>query len=138
MRKTLTLLATSVAFIVPIAAVGWGAAPMACDGGLRACVARLVEDGAQLPLSLASDDNDHQRRSEKRGHDGSHDDDDDEDGDDDDGDDDDDDDDDNRRGARQDRDTGRAMGRSPATDAPITPPANGLFGNGAPPRVQVN
>ena len=37
-----------------------------------------------------------------------------------------------------DDDEGRATGVNPAPAGTVAPPANGLFGDGAPPRVQVN
>jgi hypothetical protein len=38
----------------------------------------------------------------------------------------------------EDDDEGRATGVNPAPAGTVAPPANGLFGDGAPPRVQVN
>jgi hypothetical protein len=85
----------------------------------------LADDGAQAaPLILASDDDEHGWRAVWRGGDDDNDDDDDDEDDDDDCDDDDG----NCRGAA----------RNPAPAGTVAPPQNGLFGNGAPPRVQMN
>jgi hypothetical protein len=126
MRKTLTFLAASTALTVAIGVPAWSAMQSPSDGVLRP-VAALFDDTPQtMPLVVASDDDDDDdnrwREGSRRGHD-----DDDDDDDDDDCDDDDDDDDDCRSGAR-----------SPAPAGTVAPPQNGLFGNGAPPQVQVN
>ncbi len=123
MKKTLTLLVASTALTAAIGVPAWSAMQAPADGVLRP-VAALFDDAPQaMPLVLASDDDD----------------------DDDDAggtargaatttmttmtmtDDDDDDDDDCRGGAR-----------NPAPAGTVAPPQNGLFGNGAPPQVQVN
>ena len=119
MKKTLTLLVASTALIVAIGVPAFSAMQGPTDGVLRP-VAALIDDASQaMWLVLASDDDDdddHRRKSSRRGHD-----------DDDDDCDDDDDDDDCRGGARH-----------PAPVGTVAPPQNGLFGNGAPPQVQVN
>ena len=124
MKKTLTLLAASTALTAAIGIPAWSAMQAPANGVLRP-VAALFDDAPQtVPLVLASDDDDDdQRRREGSRH--GHDDDDDDD--DDDEDDDDDDDDKYRDGAR-----------NPAPAGTVAPPRNGLFGNGAPPQVQVN
>ena len=108
MRKTLTLLVASTALTAVIGTTAWSAMSAAPDGSPRPFAA-IWQDAAQfLPLILASDDDDD-------------DDDDDEDCDDD------------------DDDCGSGSGApNPAPAGTIAPPQNGLFGNGAPPQVQVN
>ena len=121
MKKTLTLLIASTALTAAIGLPAWSAMH-APEGGALRPIAALFEDGAQtMPLVLASDDDDDDRRwrdGSRRGHD-------DDDHDDEDDDDDDDDDD-------------RGSARNPAPAGAVAPPQNGLFGNGAPPQVQVN
>jgi hypothetical protein len=112
MKKTLTLLVASTALTAAIGVPAWSA--MQAPSDVLRPVAALFDDAPHTtPLVLASDDDDDD-----------HDDDDD---DDDDCDDDDDDDDDCRGSAR-----------NPAPAGTVPPPQNGLFGNGAPPQVQVN
>ncbi len=120
MRKTLTLLVASTALTAAVGLPAWSAMHAPADGSPRPFAA-LFEDAAQaLPLILASgDDDDHvrgDRQSSRRDHDDHEEDCDD-----------DDDDDDCRGGAR-----------NPAPAGTVAPPQNGLFGNGAPPQVQVN
>ncbi|MCF3974834.1 hypothetical protein [Paracoccus salsus] len=121
MKKILTLLAASTALTAAIGVPAWSAMHAPADGVLRP-VAALFHDATQaMPLVLASDDDDDDDRwrdGSRRGHD---------DDDDDDDCDDDDDDDECRGGAR-----------NPAPAGTVAPPPNGLFGNGAPPQVQVN
>ncbi|WP_199257603.1 hypothetical protein [Paracoccus binzhouensis] len=124
MKKTLTLLVASTALTAAIGVPAWSAMQSPPDSVLRS-VAALFDDAPQaMPLVLASDDDDDDddrwRDGSRRGHD-------DDDDDDDDDCDDDDDDDDCRGGAR-----------NPAPAGTVAPPQNGLFGNGAPPQVQVN
>jgi hypothetical protein len=122
MKKTLTILAASTALTAAIGVPAWSAIQAPADGVLPP-VAALFDDAPQtMPLVLASDDDDDDHRRQegsRRGHD--------DDDDDDDCDDDDEDDDDCRGGAR-----------NPAPAGAVAPPQNGLFGNGAPPQVQVN
>jgi hypothetical protein len=118
MKKSLTLLAACTALT---AAIGFPArsAIQAPADDVNRPVAAVFHDAPQtMPLVLASDDDDddHWRDGSRRGHD-----------DDDDDDCDDDDDDDCRGGAR-----------NPAPAGTVAPPQNGLFGNGAPPQVQMN
>ena len=122
MKKTLTLLVASTALTAAIG-VPASSAMQAPSDSLRP-VAALFDDAPEtMPLVLASDDDD----DDDRRRDGSRRDDDDDDDEDDDDCDDDDDDDDCQGGAR-----------NPAPAGTVAPPQNGLFGNGAPPQVQVN
>lgn len=125
MKTTLALLIASTALTAAIAWPAWSAIQDRATDETRP-IAALLEAGPDAqPVILASndddddDDNDNRRRS-KRNND---------DDDDDDEDDDDDDDDDDNRGART---------PNPAPAGTVAPPANGLFGNGAPPKVQMN
>ena len=123
MKKTLTLLVASTALTAAIGVPAWSAMQAPADGGLRPFAALFEESPQAMPLVLASDDDDDDDRGWREGSRRGHDDDDD----DDDDDCDDDDDDDCRGGAR-----------NPAPAGTVAPPQNGLFGNGAPPQVQVN
>ncbi len=120
MRKTLTLLVASTALTAVIGTTAWSAMHVPAEGSPRP-FAVIFEDAAQsLPLILASDDDDDddddsENHGSRRDHD---DDDDDEDCDDDD-------------------DCGSGA-PNPAPAGTVAPPQNGLFGNGAPPQVQVN
>ena len=117
MRKTLTLLVAATALTAVIGTTAWGAMSAPPDRSPRPFAA-IWQDAAQsLPLVLASDDDDDDVESHgsRRDHD---DDDDDEDCDDD--------------------DDCRGSTPNPAPAGTIAPPQNGLFGNGAPPQVQVN
>lgn len=126
MKKTLTLLAASTALTAAIGVPAFSAMQASADGAFRP-VAALFDDASQtMPLVLASgdDEDDHRwRDGARRGHD---DDDDDYDEDDDD----DDCDDDDGNGCR-------SAARNPAPAGTVAPPQNGLFGNGAPPQVQM-
>ncbi|MGP1357131.1 hypothetical protein [Roseicyclus sp.] len=121
MKKTLTLLVASTALTAAIGVPAWSAMQAPSDV-LRPVAALFGDAPDTMPLVLASDDDDDDRWRDgsRRGHD-------DDDDDDDDDCDDDDDDDDCRGGAR-----------NPAPAGTVAPPQNGLFGNGAPPQVQVN
>ena len=127
MRKTLALLVASTALTATIGLPAWSAMNAPADMAAQPFAAVLADGSQPLPLVLASDDDDDddhgKRDSVKRGHD-----DDDDDDDDDDHDDDDDDDD----------DYSRSGARNPAPAGTVAPPSNGLFGNGAPPKVQMN
>ncbi len=113
MRKPLALLATTTALTLAIGVSAWSALRTPPDGEESSFTA-FVHDGAEsLQFLLASDDDDDdddRRRSSHRN-------------DDDDRDDNDDDDD---------------GGPNPAPAKSVAPPQNPLFGNGAPPHVQVN
>ncbi len=118
MNKTLTLLVASTALTAAIGVPAWSAMQTPAGGILRP-VAALFDDAPQtMPLVLASDDDDDDDRRYRDGARGGRDDEDD---------DDDCDDDDCRGGAN-----------NPAPAGTVAPPQNGLFGNGAPPQVQVN
>lgn len=123
MKKTLTLLVASTALTAAIGVPAWSAMQSFADEGLRPSAALFDGRPQAMPLVLASDDDDDDdhgwREGSRRGHD--------DDDDDDDESDDDDDDDDCRGGAS-----------NPAPAGTVAPPQNGLFGNGAPPQVQVN
>jgi hypothetical protein len=127
MKKTLLLLVASTALTAAIGVPAWSAMHAPADGSFRPFTALLEEGEQTMPIVLASDDDDEDRRlwdGSRRGHDdddGNNDDDDDDDCEDDD------DDDDCRGGAS-----------NPAPAGTVAPPQNGLFGNGAPPQVQVN
>ena len=136
MKKTLTLLAATTALSAAIGVPAWSAMQTS-DSAALPFVAAFEAGQDAMPLILASDDDDdeHEHPSGSRYED---DDDDhdrkyssssrhDDDGDDDDDCDDDDDDDDCR---------GSASNAAPA--GTVAPPQNGLFGNGAPPTVQMN
>jgi hypothetical protein len=120
MKKTLMLLAASTALTAALGLPAFSALSPSPEDVARPAVLR-GDDGA-APLILASDDED-----DDDDHGRGHDDDDDDDGDDCDDDDDDDD----------DGGCGNAA-RNPAPAGTVAPPQNGLFGNGAPPQVQVN
>jgi hypothetical protein len=93
------------------------------DGGVRSFSALSAEGTRALPLVLVSDDDDDDHREgegTRRGDDDDDDDDDDEDDCDDDGND------------------CRSGTSNPAPAGTVAPPQNGLFGNGAPPKAQVN
>ncbi len=113
MKKTLTLLVASTALTAAIGVPAWSA--MQAPSDVLRPVPALFDDAPKtMPLVLASDDDDDDRwrGGSRRGHDD---------------DDDDDCDDDCQGGAR-----------NPAPAGTVAPPQNGLFGNGAPPQVQVN
>lgn len=130
MKKTLTLLVASTALTIAIGVPAWSATQAPADGLLRS-VAALFDDSPQMmSLAQASDDDDDDHRWQEgssRGHDDNDDCGNTEDDDDADDDEDDDDHDDCRGGVR-----------NPAPAGTVAPPQNGLFGNGAPPQVQVN
>ena len=126
MKKTLTLLVASTALTAAIG-VPASSAMQAPSDSLRP-VAALFDDAPEtMPLVLASDDDDDDDDDRWRGGSRRGNDDEDDDDDDDDDCDDEDDDDDCHAGAR-----------NPAPAGTVAPPQNGLFGNGAPPQVQVN
>ena len=120
MRKTLTLLVATAALTAAIGVPAWSAMQPSADGSLRPIAAFFEESAQAMPLVLVSgedgDDDHRYRKSSQRGHD--------------DVDDDDDDDDDGRNS--------RGGAGNPAPAGIVAPPQNGLFGNGAPPQVQVN
>lgn len=112
MKKTLTLLVASTALTAAIGLPALSAMYAPSSEGPRPFAA-VFENGAQaLPFVLNSSDDDDDRYSETSGR----------------GYDDDCDEDEDRRGSS----------RNPAPADTVAPPQNGLFGNGAPPQVQVN
>jgi hypothetical protein len=119
MKTTLTLLLASTALTAALGFPAWSAMQSRdmVDSARIATISGAAPDASFI--ILASDDDD--RRRFGRDHDDDYDDDEDDD------DDDDDDDDEDRRGGTRNR----------APAGAVAPPQNGLFGNGAPPRVQV-
>lgn len=134
MKKTLALLAATTAMSAAITAPAWSATRTS-NGELLpfAAVFEAGQDAMPLILASSDDDDDREYRNGARYED----DDDDDDGkyrsgsrhDDDDDDDCDDDDDDD--------DCGNSA-RNAAPAGTVAPPQNGLFGNGAAPKVQMN
>ena len=134
MTSRLSLLFASTALTVALALPALaaiqvqGAAQGACSG---ACAAAFGADGQPMPPIRVSgdDDDDDDGGWVRRGHD---DDEDDEDCDDDDDEDDEDD--------EEDDDDDACIGAlgNPAPAGTVAPPANGLFGNGAPPVAVTN
>jgi hypothetical protein len=121
MKTTLALLVASTALTAAIGVPAWSAMSGSAAPEDRSLAAAFDPGGEALPLIFVSDDDDDDddrryRRSSGR--------------DDDNEDDDCDDDDDDEEGCR-----GAA---NPAPAGSVAPPANGLFGNGAPPQVKVN
>lgn len=118
MKNILTLLVASTALTAAIGVPAWSAMNAPANGDPRLSTALFEQCAQVMPFLLASDDDDDKvdRRDRKRSQ-RSHDDDDH----------DDDHDDDDHGG-----------GRNPAPAGTAAPPQNGLFGNGAPPRVEVN
>jgi hypothetical protein len=124
MKKTLALLAASTALSAAIGLPAWSAMHDPAGPADRPITAVFDGGTANPPLVLASDDDDDDRHRRRSGH--GHDDDDEDDDDDDDGD------------ECDDEDDGACGGgRNPAPAGTVAPPRNGLFGNGAPPQVQV-
>ncbi len=122
MKKTFTVLLASTALTAAIGLPAWSAMRAPADGESRLVPALFGDETGALPFVLASDDgedDDHgygYRESSRRGHD----------------------DDDERGHDDDDDDDGRGGGRNPAPAGTAAPPQNGLFGNGTPPKVQVN
>ena len=127
MKTPSPLLFASTALTMALSLPAFAASPFAgvADGSGRASSATMPgNDDGTLPLIRVSDDDDddddHRGRT-RHGHD---DDDDDDDNDDD------------------DCDDGRCQGAggrgNPAPAGTVAPPANGLFGNGAPPKAVTN
>ena len=138
MKKTLALLAATTALSAAITAPAWSAMRTSNSEFLPfAAVFEADQDAMPLILASSDDDDDREYRNGARYEDddddddgkyrsGSRHDDDDDDDDDDDCDDDDDDD-----------DCGNSA-RNAAPAGTVAPPQNGLFGNGAAPKVQMN
>ena len=119
MRKTFALLVASTALTAAIGLPAWSAMRAAERDDSRPATLIDAEEAAS-PFLLASGDDDDDRRDDRRKNRSASDDDDDDD------DEDDDDDDGGRRAA------------NPAPAGTALPPKNGLFGNGATPKVTVN
>ncbi|WP_373504711.1 hypothetical protein [Aestuariivirga sp.] len=113
MKRSLALLIASTALTAVLGTFAWSAMP-GVAGGVGSPVAAVFDDTPDAALLLLASDDD----------------------DDDHGDDDDDDDDDDDE--CDDGNCGRGSARNPAPAGTVAPPENGLFGNGAPPQVQVN
>jgi hypothetical protein len=118
MKKTLALLVASTALTAAIGLPAWSAIRAPADGDGQPFAAVLKAEQDAVPLIFASDDDDDEPEYRR-----AHDDDDDDDDDDDECDDD---------------DNHGCGAPNPAPAGTVAPPQNGLFGNGAPPRVQVN
>ena len=120
MKNSLALLIASTALTAAIGTFAWSAVPSLAGGDGRPVAAVLDDIADAFPFILASDDDD-----DEDDHD-------------------DDDDDDRQRSAGSDDgecdddDGGYGSARNPAPAGTVVPPANGLFGNGTPPQVQVN
>jgi hypothetical protein len=123
-KKTIALVIAPTAIGAALGLPAFSAFHDPAGDGPGSVIARPDGSAPTPQLLLASDDEDDDdhgwRKSSGRGHD-------DEDEDDDDCDDDDDDD-----------DVCRGAAGNPAPAGTVAPPQNGLFGNGAPPRVQMN
>ncbi|WP_297977232.1 hypothetical protein [uncultured Amaricoccus sp.] len=118
MKKAVALLIATTALTATTGVLAWS---LVHDGG-RDSVDAFANRSEMLPLVFASDDDDRDHRRRPRHE---HDDDDD-----------DDDDDDHDTNDDRPRDSRKPAPAAPT--GPIAPPQNGLFGNGAPPQVQVN
>lgn len=119
MKRTLTLLVASTALTAAVGMPAWGAMRAMTDGITRPISAIADAEKEAVPLMFISDDNDDDddreyRRASFFG-----------------GDDDDEEDD------CDDDDCGDPA-RNPAPTGTVSPPQNGLFGSGTPPKVQVN
>jgi hypothetical protein len=124
MKKTIAILAATTALAAAIGLSAWSAVSAEPDAEARPIAAAFADGQEAFPLVLVSDDDDGEES------------------DDDDKDDDKDDEDDERpkrSGDDDDDDDGAGRGAvNPAPAGSVTPPQNGLFGNGAAPQVQVN
>lgn len=118
MRKILTILVASTA-LTAVGVPAWSAMQAPLDRGVWPASALSAEGTQTLPLVFVSDDDEDDDRDREGARRGNDDDDDDEDCDDDD-------------------DDCRGGTSNPAPAGNVAPPQNGLFGNGAPPKVQVN
>lgn len=133
MTKTMTLLLASTALSIALGATAWSATRIMDDEVLPTAVQSQMDSRDLSPLIFVNDDDDEDDDDE-----GEEDDEEDED-----------DDGDRRKGARHedddeddcddDDDEPCAGGpRNPAPAGSTAPPANGLFGNGAPPKAVTN
>lgn len=126
MTKTMTLLLASTALTIALGATAWSATRIMDDEVLPTAVQSQGDSRDLSPLIFVNDDDDEEEEDEEE-----------------------DEDDDRRKGARHeddddddcDRDDDDACADRPRNPAPAgstAPPANGLFGNGAPPRAVTN
>lgn len=138
MTKTMTLLLASTALTIALGATAWSATAWSAtrimdDEVLPTAVQSQMDSRDLSPLIFVNDNDDDDDEGEE----------------DDDDEEDEDDDDDRRKGARHeddddddcddDDDEACAGGpRNPAPAGSTAPPANGLFGNGAPPKAVTN
>ena len=133
MTKTMTFLLASTALTIALGATAWSATRIMDDEVLPTAVQSQMDSRDLSPLIFVNDDDDEDDDDE-----GEEDDEEDED-----------DDDDRRKGARHeddddddcDDDDDEAFAGGPRNPAPAgstAPPANGLFGNGAPPKAVTN
>lgn len=113
MKKTLTILATTTALTAALGLPGHSAAPGPYDAEIRRFTA-TTEAALMPPFVLASTDDDDGEQGDS---DNSHEADDDD---------------------ECETDTRCSTGTDPAPSGSVSPPQNGLFGNGAAPQVQVN
>ena len=121
MKKTLAILFASTALSVAFGLPAWSAMSNAVADGVHQAAAAFDAAQDALPVIRINDDEDDDDDDRQSGQGRDDDDDDDDDDDEECGDDD-----------------GCAAGRNPAPAGSMAPPQNGLFGNGAPPQVQVN
>jgi hypothetical protein len=121
MKSTLAVLLASVAVL---GALGLPALSALNSNSVGTAASTAPDSGGGA--MLLADNDDERRKAARRDHD----DDDDDDNDDDDDDDDDDEDEDDERRHRP--------ANAPAPAGAVAPPANGLFGNSAPPQVRTN
>ncbi len=119
MKKIVSVLVATTALTTAMGLSAWSAMRIPAVAGVHSFASTQDDGRTALPFIFASDDDDddEQIRHDSKGHD------------EDEGEDDDDNDDDDEDGE------GKVRGPAPATAT--TPPQNGLFGNGALPKVQV-
>ncbi len=111
MKKTLALLAATTALTATfgLPVLGGMFAPPQADQGATAAIF-APEDAFRLVLIDSDDDDDEEDADDE----------------------------DEEEDCDEDDDDECSAGRNPAPAGSVAPPANGLFGNGAPPKVQVN
>jgi hypothetical protein len=118
MRKTITLLATTTALVAGLGLPAFSASRAGSnEESLFSAIFTLDDALPFFRVSSDDDDDDDSGRTRRSG------------GDDDDGEDDDD---------CEDGDSGCNSAANPAPAGTVAPPNNGLFGNGAAPKVQMN
>ena len=122
MKTTLALLVASTALTAAIGVPAWSAMSGSAATGDRSLAAPFDAGREGLsPIFVSDDDDDDDHHGYRRSYGRDDDDDDDHDCDDDD-----------------DDDEGCLGAGNPAPAGSVVPPANGLFGSGAPPQVKVN